>query len=99
VQEICDSLGLQQNDLFFNALDPDPHKRRAAARKRENEQQVRERHADQQGALIDALRQADYFVRSRIELDISTWTDDRLNDELNGLADAYALLEKENLDG
>lgn len=99
LQEICSALGIREADLFFDALDPDPHKRRAAAQDRERERQRRECHAEQQGSLIDALRAADYFVRSRSRLDISTWTDDRLNDELHALADGYSLLEKENLDG
>ncbi len=97
--EICTSLGIDQRDLFYDALDPDPHKRLAAARKREHEQQVRERHADQQGTLIDALREADYFVQSRRNLDISSWSDNYLQRELDALADAHGLLEKENLDG
>jgi DNA primase len=99
LMDICQSLGIDQQDLFFDALDPDPHKRRAAARKREHEQQVCERHADQQGTLIDALREADYFVQTRRNLDISSWSDNYLQRELDALADARGLLEKENLDG
>lgn len=97
VAEICATLRIDQRDLFYDACDPDPHKRREAARKREHDQQVRERHADQQGALIDALREADYFVQSRRGIDISTWSHDQLNAELNAVADAYCLLEKEDL--
>ena len=99
VQVICESLGLQQKDLFFEALDADPSRRREAARNRENQRHARERHAQQQGTLIDALREADYFVQSRRGIDISTWSHDRLNDELNALADAQHLLESEDLHG
>lgn len=99
LEEICTSLSIRPADLFFNALDSDPQQRRAAARKREQDQQVRERHADQQGTLIDALREADSFIQSRRGIDISTWVHDRLHDELNALADAYLLLEGEALHG
>lgn len=99
LEEICSSLGIRPADLFYDALDSDPQQRRAAARKRKHEQQVREHHADQQGMLIDALREADYFVQSRRGLDISTWSDQKLDDELNSLADAYLLLESEDLHG
>jgi hypothetical protein len=99
LSEICQSLGISPADLFYDALDPDPHKRRAAARIREQEQQVRERHADQQGTLLDALREASCFVQSRRNLDIAAWSDTYLQRELDAVADAYDLLEKENLDG
>ena len=99
LQEICDSLGLHQKDLFFDVLDTDPRQRGEAARKRAREQRQRERHTQQQGALIDALRETDSFVQSRRGIDISTWGHDRLHDELNALADAYLLLESEALHG
>lgn len=99
VQAICTSLGLQLRDLFFDALDPDPQKRQVAARARDRQRQARERQAHQQGTLIDTLREADAFIRSRCEVDISTWDHDRLHDELNALADAYLLLGREALHG
>lgn len=99
LEEICDSLGLHQKDLFFDALDTDPRQRGEAARKRAREQRQRERHTQQQGTLVDVLREADYFIRSRRGLDISTWTEAKLGDELNALADAYHLLENEDFHG
>lgn len=99
VEEICCSLGIQQRDLFFDALDSNPARRREAAQQRDRQRRERERHDYQQGALIDALREADYFVRSRRGLVISGWNDQKLDDELNALADAYHLLENEDLDG
>ena len=95
LQEICQALGIDQRDLFFDALETNPERRRAAAEDRDRRQRARERHAEQQGALIDALRETDYFVRSRRGLDISTWTAAQLDDELNTLADAYRILESE----
>ena len=99
VEEICRSLGIEQRDLFFDALDTDPQRRREAIEQRERQNQERERKAYQDGALIDALREAEYFVRSRQRLDISTWSDEQLDAELNSLADACHLLEHEDLDG
>lgn len=99
VPAICDSLGLQQKDLFFDALDTDPRRRRAAAQQRDRQRKQREQQAEQQGMLIDMLREADYFVRSRQGLNVSAWSHDRLNDELNALADAYHLLENEDFHG
>lgn len=96
---ICRSLGIELKDLFTDALDPDPQRRKAAAQQRERERHVCECHAEQQGALIDVLREADTFVQSRRGIDISTWSHDRLNDELNSLGDAYRLLEREALYG
>jgi hypothetical protein len=99
LQQICTALGISTKELFFDALDADPHKRRAAAQQRDRQQHRREQQADQQGTLIDVLREADYFIRSRRNLDISGWSDQKLGDELNALADAYTLLEREGLYG
>jgi hypothetical protein len=52
-----------------------------------------------EGWTLDALRAAEYFVRSRSGLDISAWNETQLDEELNALASAYLLLERENLDG
>ena len=99
LEEICTSLGLRPADLFFDALDTDPQRRREAARRRHQHQQAREQQALQQGLLIDALRESDYFVQSRRGIDISGWTEDRLDSELQALANAYQLLESEGLHG
>jgi hypothetical protein len=96
---ICASLGIEVKDLFTDAIESDPAQRRAAAQRRECERLARERHALQQGMLIDALREADTFVQSRRGINISAWTDERLHDELNALADAYHLLENEDCYG
>lgn len=97
--EICQALSLRPSDLFFDALDRDPQQRRVAAQQRERTREARERHAHQQGTLIDALREADYFIRSRQGLAVSKWNHAHLDAELNALADAYTLLEHEDLDG
>lgn len=95
--EICSSLGITQQDLFYDALDTDPSRQREAALHRRQQRERHERHTYQQGTLIDALREADSFVHSRCGIDISSWGHDRLNDELNALATAYTILESEGL--
>ena len=99
VRKICESLGLQQKDLFFDELDTDPRRRRAAAQQRDRQRLQREHQSNQQGTLIDALREADSFVQSRRGIDISTWSHERLDNELADLADAYHLLESEDYRG
>lgn len=95
--EICKTLGIEQRELFFDVLDTDPSRRRAAAQHRAEERAVKARIAFADGAAIDALREADCFVRSRRGLDLSQWSDQRLKDELDALATAYHLLESEGL--
>lgn len=99
ITEICTALGIEQQDLFYDRLDADPQRRRDAARRRHQQQHAREQQAQQQGLLIDALRESDYFVQSRRGLDISGWNEERLDSELQALANAYQLLESEDLHG
>ena len=97
VEEICEALNLRVSDLFYDSSDP-----RTAYRdrvRRTQERQRKERHDEVDGFTIDALREADTLVQSRRRIDIAAWSHDRLNDELNTLADAYHLLESEPLDG
>lgn len=99
LDEITAALGIRVADLFADALDTDPRRRREAAQERDRRRDARERHVEQQGTLIDVLREADGFVRSRQGLDVSAWSHDRLNDDLNAVADAYHLLEREDCHG
>ena len=99
LMQICESLGIEQRDLFFDVLDLNPSRRRAAALERDCQRHAREQQTEQQGTLVDVLREADYFIRSRRGIDISTWTEAKLDDELKALADAYRLLENEDLHG
>jgi len=97
LEDICAGLGIHQKDLFYDSADTDPRQRREAAQRHAKEKAARERVNLADGLMVDALREADYFIRSRHNLDISRWTDIQLDNELNALADAYALLERENL--
>lgn len=95
--EICASLGIKQRDLFFDALDADPSRRREVAQQRERQRKQEVTEAQRHGRRIDALREADYHIRSRRGIDISGWTDQQLDDELTLLADAYVLLATEDV--
>lgn len=94
-ESIVSVMGLTMADLFFAAADS-----RTAYRERVRRTQVRQRkaqHDEVEGFTIDALREADYYIRSRRGLDIAVWSHERLNDELGALADAHALLWAEEL--
>jgi hypothetical protein len=92
---ICCALGMKPKDLFFDALDTDWRTRKAVAAARAQRLHAETAAIRKEGRRLDALRRADDLVRSRRGLDIRLWSDQRLHDELNRLADAYALLEKE----
>ncbi len=93
LQNICKSLGITPRDLFYDALEIDPRQRKLAAQQREAQRKQREYEAFKLGRLLDACREADYFLQSRRAVDIGSWGDDRLNRELNLIADAYWVLE------
>jgi hypothetical protein len=94
LEEICTALGLQVRDLFFDSGRLDPRAQQETRARR-----VQKTRTHQAADLtVDALREAEHFIRSRQGLDISLWSDQRLHDELNALAAAYAILESEGLD-
>lgn len=97
LQEICGSLGIKQQDLFFDALDTNPRRRKAAAQARAQRQREQADGDRRQGRRIDARREAEDFLYSRQGLDISQWTDQKLDDELSLVADARALLAVEEM--
>lgn len=93
--DICKALHLHPKELFFNSLDADPARRRAAAQERERQRRERERKAEVDGAVVDALKAATYFIESRSGLDISGWSNQRLDEEMTAVADALTILEAE----
>jgi hypothetical protein len=95
---ICRGLGIKPKNLFFSALDTDWRTRKAVAAARAQRRHAEAAAVRKEGRRLDALRRADDIVRSRRGLDIRLWSDKRLHDELNRLADAYALLEMEAQD-
>jgi len=94
VQEICDGLGIRLRDLF-PAQKSDPGVRKKQRRQeREREQERRRRHLE--GFRIDLLRDAMNLIHAARGIDISGWSSDRLDHELDRLACAHTLLEKES---
>lgn len=93
---VCAALGLAIRDLFAgNELSS--HDVERMRREREVKQIRANRECECDGFTIDACREADNFVRSRRGIDTSNWSDEKLNDELNALADAYFILRCEDL--
>lgn len=93
---ICEAVGLSLKDLFTgSAIDPCDiarHRAQRARQRREHEQRC-----EAEGRTLDACKYAQRFIDSRRSLDISEWPNEELDVELNALADAYALLESEEL--
>ena len=93
VDEICRALGLRPSQLFFDA--GTPCERRAAAIHRAEMIRRREEERYRQGRLIDAVKRAERFIQSRRGVSIAGWAADQLNRELDNLATAYALCERD----
>jgi len=93
--QITTAIGIHIADLFFDASDTHTAYQSRIRRTRERQRQALRNVVD--GFSVDALREADYFIRSRQGLNISTWCPERLHEELNTLADAYVLLTLEGL--
>jgi hypothetical protein len=93
IDEICHSLGIEQRELFFDGLATDPRQRRAAAQRRADERARLEEKRHRDGLRLDIQREAERLIASACNIDISCWSDDRLDQELNRLGAAYAVLE------
>lgn len=93
---ICEALGLSLKDLFIGSAS-NPRELTRQRAQREQKRRERELRQEAEGCTLDACKHAQGFIDSRHGLDISQWSNDQLNDELNALADAYALLESEGL--
>ena len=97
LESIVQALNLSVKDLFYDA--PDTRTAYQDRIRHTRERQLKAQHDEVDGLAVDALREAEYFLRLRQGLDISAWSPERLHDELNALGDAYALLECEALYG
>lgn len=97
-QEITGALGLKLADLFPDTT-PSREEITRARREREAKAAAEKARRHKEGLVIDACREAEGFVRSRVGVDISTWGDKRLDGELNDLAAAYSLLWTEDVYG
>jgi len=96
IEEICASLSLTVKELFFD-VPTDPCDVARHKVQRERQQREREQRREAENVTLDVCKQAQRFIDSRRGLDISNWSNDQLDAELNALAGAYALLESEGL--
>lgn len=95
IAEICRAIGITPQALFYDAPETDPTKRKAGARQRETERKQREVTARKLGRLLDACKQAEHYLQSRQPVDIRSWSDQQLSRELNLIADAFKILERD----
>lgn len=93
LSSICRALGIRTRDLFYDALDADPQKRREAAHLREAKLTRQAEDALKMGRLIDSCKAAQRFLDSRQPTDISQWSAEWLDHELSLVCDAYRILE------
>ena len=93
-QEICDALGIHARDLF--PTQTSGPRVRETQRRREYERLRKRAQLRQEGFKIDVSREAEGMIEAACAIDISTWSPERLDRELERLARAYALLEKES---
>ena len=93
-EAICTALGLHLSDLFYEQQF-DARSWPAAKQARARERADRDAIHSLIGLFIDRERDAERLIRSARGLDISDWDADRLHENLEALADAYEVLEKE----
>jgi hypothetical protein len=94
LEDITRTLRLSVKDLFYKA-DLGAAQLREAKRIRAEQQAITRAAYDATGRRMDALRHAEYLIRSAHGLSIESWSDQQLDAALDGLYAAYALLESE----
>ena len=95
VEEVCSALRLSMRDLFPIKDRASPLVLRRRHRQREAARHVEEIGRHHQGAVIDLHREAENLIRSARDIDITQWSNNRLNEELDRLADAHEILRRE----
>jgi hypothetical protein len=98
VEHITAAMGVSIKDLFYDT-NLDTVEYRAALKQRQAERANREQAYAVQGLASDLLREAERLTQSARNIDITQWSNEELNHRLNDLADAYAVLEKEEENG
>lgn len=93
-EEITDALGLHIRDLF-PTQSTNPRVRRDARLKREREQAKRNQELHLGGLKIDLIREGEWLIQAAHGIKISRWSHERLDQELNRLANAYATMHGE----
>jgi hypothetical protein len=92
LQEICAALHVEPRALFYDSR-VDLREQRTRVRERVKREQSR--HAA--GLESDLYREARQVVNAARGLDITRWSNETLDRELNRLANAYAILERGGL--
>lgn len=95
LDSIAAALGLQVRDLFFDAR-WSTGQMLAWKKKTHADRLARDRATHTTGLLIDARREAEQFLVSCRGLDISTWTDAELENNLTIVHAAYLVLENDH---
>lgn len=98
VEDITAAVGVSVTDLFYDT-NRGAVEYPAALKQRQAERARREQAYEVQGLASDLLREAERLTQSARNIDISQWSDEELNHCLNDLADAYAVIEKEEENG
>jgi hypothetical protein len=92
LENICEALGIQTRDLFYDANGPVD---RQVIRRYQVRRQVSRAWQRAWGRQADALREADAVIRAATDVSIAGWTEDQLNVAMDAVCDARALLEEE----
>jgi hypothetical protein len=94
LEEITAALGLSIKDLFYDRQ-VNGRECRESMRQRAQQHAARQASYQEVGRRMDALRQAEYLIGSARGLSIDSWSDEQLDEALDRLHIAYALLESE----
>lgn len=101
-EDVCSSIGIRLADLFMDAPMNQLSNRRLARVRRERQatQDASEKNHKALGCGVDLVREAKRLTERATSIDISGWSDERLDAALNGkdgLADAYEILHRDGV--
>ncbi len=94
LEEICEAVGIQVRELFYDTQCA-PHQIRRRQAERQYEKAKYEVARMVNGFQIDAIREAERFLQSARGIDISQWSAERLDHEMNLVCDALTLILEE----
>lgn len=102
VPEVCTAIGIRLADLFLDspANQLPPQRLHRWRREKQATHHAVEKQQKASGGEVDMIREADRLVKRAVNIDISDWSDGRLDSALNGahgLADAYEILHRDGV--
>lgn len=98
LEAICEGLGIHVRDLFYeNNGNPQPIRRRHVERQYKKAIDEVERMAE--GFQIDAVREAERYLKATVGADISTLDSTQLDALMNSVCDALAVILEEERRG